>query len=140
MRKTIIDTKLQHKIIKLINDTFKIDIVNKTRKQEYVFGRMIYYKILRELGYGFMPIGKTLGKDHSTIIHSIRAFDDITVYDKELYNTYKVIKDMIFEGIQDPVTQEDTYPQLIRKLIHLERENKRLNLYIEDLEHKYLNA
>ncbi len=138
MRKTIIDTNLQNKIIKLINQAFEVDIVSRTRKQEYVFGRMVYYKILRDLGYGYQPIGRTLSKDHSTVIHSVRAFDDITTYDKELYSTYEVIKNIVFNEIQEPVSEKDTYPQLMRKLIHLEKENKRLNLYIEELKTKQI--
>ena len=60
MRKTIIDPQLKRKLIKLINDTFKIDITDECRKQEYVFGRMVYFKILRDLGYGYAPIGRDL--------------------------------------------------------------------------------
>lgn len=138
MRKATIDIKLQNKIIKLINDTFNIDIVSRTRRQDYVDGRMIYYKILRDLDYGYTPIGRTLHKDHSTVIHAVRAFDDVTTYDKELYNKYEVIKELILEGIHEPATQEDTYQQLMDKVIHLEKENKRLNLYIEELKTKQI--
>ncbi len=138
MTKATIDIKLQHKIIKLINSTFNIDIVRQTRRQDYVDGRMIYYKILRDLDYGYTPIGRTLHKDHSTVIHAVRAFDDVTTYDKELYNKYEVIKELILEGIHEPATQEDTYQQLMDKVIHLEKENKRLNLYIEELKTKQI--
>lgn len=140
MTKTMIDIKLQNKIIKIINDTFNVDIVSKTRKQDYVDGRMIYYRILRDLGYGYQPIARTLNKDHSTIIHGIRAFDDVTTYDKELYNKYAVIKELILEGVHEPATQEDTYQQLMDKAIHLEKENKRLNLYIEELKSKQIQS
>ncbi len=138
MMPIMIDIKLQHKIIKIINNTFQIDILNRTRKREYVEGRMIYYKILRDLHYGYKAIGRTLYKDHSTVIHAVRAFDDVTTYDKELYNKYEVIKELILEGIHEPATQEDTYQQLMNKVIHLEKENKRLNLYIEELKTKEL--
>ena len=140
MTKATIDIKLQNKIIKLINDTFNIDIVSKTRRQDYVDGRMIYYKILRDLDYGYAPIGRTLYKDHSTVIHAVRAFDDVTTYDKELYNKYEVIKELILEGVYEPATQEDTYQQLMDKVIHLQKENKRLNLYIEELKTKQIEV
>lgn len=126
MRKTIIDPQLRKNLVKLINETFKVDITDVCRKQEYVFGRMIYYRILRDLGYGYQPIGRTLGKDHSTIIHNIRAFDDITTYDKELHKTYEIIKDLVIKDIELPDMEQATYGELVRSIVNLEEENAKL--------------
>jgi hypothetical protein len=131
MRKTIIDLPLRKKLIALINETFKIDITADTRKQEYVFGRMIYFKILRDLGYGFQPIGRTLNKDHSTVIHSVRTFDDLVIYDKELYRTYNIIKELVIKSIDTVDIEKATYSELVRCLRNLERENVSLRQEIQ---------
>ena len=131
MRKTIIATQLIKKLVKLINETFEVDITDNCRKQEYVFGRMIYYKILRDLGYGYQPIGRTLGKDHSTIIHNVRAFDDITMYDKELYKTYEIIKDVATKDVELPDMEKATLGELVSCIVDLNEENARLRKKLE---------
>ena len=131
MRKTIIDPQLKRKLIKLINDTFKIDITDECRKQEYVFGRMIYFKILRDLGYGYAPIGRTLNKDHSTVIHGTKTFDDLVIYDKELYRTYTIIKELIIKNMNTNDIEHATYSELVRCISNLERENVSLKQEIQ---------
>jgi hypothetical protein len=136
MRKTIIDLPLRENLITLINETFKIDITADTRKQEYVFGRMIYYKILRDLGYGYQPIGRTLDKDHSTVIHGVRTFDDLVLYDKELYRTYTIIKELVIKSIDTVNIEKATYSEIVRCLNNLERENVSLRQEIQLLRKK----
>lgn len=48
----------------------------KCRKRDYVDMRMLYYKIAKEVTkYSLGRIGETLGKNHATVINSLRNWD-----------------------------------------------------------------
>jgi len=48
------------------------------RGAEVVKARMFYFKIARMNGYTFKEIGKSVNKDHSTVVHHIQKLDDLT--------------------------------------------------------------
>jgi chromosomal replication initiator protein len=52
------------------------DITSKTRKTEVVNGRFIFCGVMKEyFGYSLKKIGEFVGgRDHSTIMHSIREY------------------------------------------------------------------
>jgi chromosomal replication initiator protein len=53
------------------------DIVDKTRKREVVNGRFIFCGIMKEyFGYSLTKIGEFIGRDHTTVIHSIEKYRD----------------------------------------------------------------
>jgi hypothetical protein len=55
-----------------------LDIRLRTRKEDYVFGRMIYAKIARENTIqNLNHIGKEVGVKHDTVIYYISEFDKI---------------------------------------------------------------
>lgn len=73
----------------IVNEIFSVDIDDKRRKRTIVDARKVYSKILRDLGYGYENIGKTLGLNHCTIIHYLKNTDDLIKFDavfKKRYN------------------------------------------------------
>ena len=52
------------------------DITIKTRKREYVQARNLFSHFSREAGYTLEKIGAFLNKDHATIIHSLKSFQN----------------------------------------------------------------
>jgi len=54
------------------------DISDKTRKTEVINGRFIFCGIMKEyFGYSLKKIGEFVGgRDHTTIIHSIKTYHD----------------------------------------------------------------
>lgn len=76
------------KLKKIVNEIFSVDIESKSRKRDLVDARKIYAKILREQGYGYEKIAKTINKDHATIIHYLKYIDHILSYDKDLMDKY----------------------------------------------------
>tara|TARA_R110000744_G_scaffold90273_1_gene175289 strand:+ start:463 stop:1101 length:639 start_codon:yes stop_codon:yes gene_type:complete len=52
------------------------DITIKTRKREYVQARNLFSHFSREAGYTLEKIGEFLNKDHATIIHSLKSFQN----------------------------------------------------------------
>jgi chromosomal replication initiator protein len=66
------------------------DIASKTRKTEVVNGRFIFCGVMKEyFGYSLKKIGEFVGgRDHTTIIHSIREYKNR--YQNEEHYRYMV--------------------------------------------------
>lgn len=83
-------------IKKEINKYFNIKIENETRQREYVEARMIYYWICYYFtNMNLTQIARTLGKNHATILHSIRNFPDFIETDKEFKQKFLGVYDLI---------------------------------------------
>jgi len=55
-----------------------VSLSSKARVRELVEYRQIFCSIARNLGFSLKSIGKYLGnRDHTTVIHSLRAFSDL---------------------------------------------------------------
>lgn len=76
----------------IVNEIFLIDIDSNKRKRSIVDGRKVYSKILRDLGYGYEHIGKTLGKNHCTIIHYVKNIDSLLEFDSVFNKRYNMCK------------------------------------------------
>ena len=54
----------------------KLDLTNKSRKTNYVFGRWLAFKLTRKLtSYSLSNIGKLYNADHSTVLYGLKQFD-----------------------------------------------------------------
>ena len=68
----------------------------KNSTRFFVDARRIYSKLLRQKGYTYEKIGNFLnGRDHSTIIHYCKNFNNLIKYDKDLKRKYDDIKLLI---------------------------------------------
>lgn len=64
-----------HAVKNIVNSICKINIDNPSRKRDLVEGRMIYARLMRTAGHTVMNIGRSINKDHATIIHYSKMFD-----------------------------------------------------------------
>jgi hypothetical protein len=86
------------KLIDLVIEHTGIDIRNKRRKMEYVMARCIYFKIAYDDLHiaSLHQIGDSLGKDHATVLHSVRtSFYQLEKYFPTLYRKYLTILDLV---------------------------------------------
>jgi len=114
----------------IIRQVFGVDININTRKRAYVDARRVYAKILRDRGYSFESIGRTLKKDHATIIHYLRNIEHIFVQDKTFFSKYAKCRDIVFKCIDEESVFISTVDH---KKIAVELDNK-----IAELREKYL--
>jgi len=64
---------------------FKIDIHNKSRKEDHIQARAIVYSIMREcLNMTYKDIGKVFNKNHATILHATNELPYMIKYTKGL--------------------------------------------------------
>jgi hypothetical protein len=76
----------------LLRSTIQIvvgcDIKNKTKKTEFVYGRMVFYVLMRNQGSTLQSIGDYVGKDHATVLVGIKQFYNLITQDKYLRDVY----------------------------------------------------
>ena len=134
MRQVIEQYKIDN-LAEIILSYLGVNIFSECRKRKYVNARMIYYKVLHNNRYGWSAISKTVKKNHATIIHGVRQFDDLIMFDKKLLDDYRLIKDVYGEGEISNSTTFMTRTELINETYSLDKQNKSLNLSIEELNH-----
>jgi hypothetical protein len=64
------------------------DIKNRTKKTEFVYGRMVFYVLMRNQGCTLQTIGDYVGKDHATVLVAINQFYNLITQDKYLRDVY----------------------------------------------------
>ena len=70
-----------NQIKKLLIKVFNNDFTVKNRKQEFVYQRSIYFRLCRE--FTTLPlcdIAASLNKNHATVIHSFKVFDNLELW------------------------------------------------------------
>lgn len=120
-------------LIDIINSIFAIDMTDKRRKPIFVQARMVYARLLRNKGYTLKYIGKTIGKDHATIIHYLDIIDMDLKHDESFRNKFNKISSMFFEDY-DPIHNLDIN-QLKNKIFSMRSEINELYL-----ENKYIRS
>jgi hypothetical protein len=114
----------------VIKKVFGVDINLNTRKRAYVDARRVYAKLLRDQGYSLESIGRTIGKDHATIIHYIKSVEHIFVQDNVFFGKYAKCRNIVFKNIN-----EDS---VIKSSIDYQKISIDLDNKIEELREKYL--
>jgi len=114
------------------------DIRIRKRSVEKVNARMTYSYILRQLGYSYKEIGRSLGKDHSTVIHYVRRIKWYAQSDAPLKKKFDKLCAMFIDGVEEEEQNYSThYATREAKIIEndlkneinaLKSEIKRLNL------------
>lgn len=85
------------KLQQIIESSLKVKILSASRFREYVDGRIIFTKILFDMGLPISYIARMLCKDHATAIHYRRKFDDLSVGDSSFREKYYNVKDAFFK-------------------------------------------
>lgn len=139
-RKEVNDTDFR--IIKrIVKKELKQDIEEDSRRRAVVQGRIIYSKILRDVGYTFEDIGESISKNHDNIMYYMRVFDteydtntvlrnkydkclleyNRFIYSKSKSKKYSNVKDPNEEIIKDIKKFEDKIKLLILDLNEIKR-------------------
>jgi hypothetical protein len=86
------DAEKVKNIVQLVTGS---NIFERNRKRGVVEARMLYGILLYELGYTFKGIGRTINKDHTTIIHYTRSIKDLIETDNNIAKKYLKCKKML---------------------------------------------
>jgi hypothetical protein len=71
------ETQITLQLKKAIQEITGVDINEVTRKRETIEARAIYYKILKQIDKkkSLQSIGASVGKDHATVLHSLKNYE-----------------------------------------------------------------
>jgi hypothetical protein len=105
----------------IVNNVFLLDLESKNRKREVVDARKVYSKILRNIGYKYDVIGRSINKDHSTIVHYVSDIESIMPYDRDIKDKYIACE--IAFGRKKNYQLNDLLNDFITHIEHFERKN-----------------
>ena len=73
-----------------VNAFFKVDITTKSRENDEVYARAVYYHICKILDSTMttVAIGDTVNRSHSTVIYTLNKFKIAYDYDKRFKQVY----------------------------------------------------
>lgn len=71
------ETQITLQLKKAIQEVTGVDINEVSRKREIIEARAVYYKILKQIDKkkSLQSIGASVGKDHATVLHSLKNYD-----------------------------------------------------------------
>ena len=71
------ETQITLQLKKAIQEITGVDINEVSRKREIIEARAVYYKILKQIDKkkSLKSIGASVGKDHATVLHSLKNYD-----------------------------------------------------------------
>ena len=125
------------KIKEIVEIETDSDLKLKSRQREIVYARSIYYKLCKTHTRATLSsIGKSVKKDHATVLHGLRLFDDvITKYeDSQDYKRIHGKLDRMFrnkstsiERFVDPLNYyREKYKETLLELRKVRNENRML--------------
>lgn len=93
---------LLFKITESITGANRKDIVGKKRHKELIIPRHIVgYMLHKELDITLIDSGKIINRDHSTIHHYTKCYNDNMIFFKEYKEMYNLIADTYWSQIMD---------------------------------------
>lgn len=119
------------------------------RRREYVYARSIYYSLCKELTpLSLEAIGRTLGQDHTTVLHCIRTI----MHNLELWgeHTYLDLHAELLEELmplkvklKEQMKNQKDYVQLLEENLELKVLNEKVLAELNDKDNyiqKYITA
>lgn len=130
--------KIESLLISIVNSVFNVDINKKSRKQQVIDARCIFFKILFDFKYTKTDIAAILGMHHATVIHSLRMMPIYLQHDAFLRERYDKCRQDFNEQIKDihnpikvtKITHEDI---LKSRMVALKIQNDALKKEIKSL-------
>ena len=119
------ETQITSQLKKVIQEITGVDINEVSRKREIIEARAVYYKILKQIDKkkSLKSIGASVGKDHATVLHSLKNYDMFEQFNP----TLKLFRKQILQRLNyKPIEYFGD--------ISNEQEIERLNVYIFNME------
>ena len=89
------NTKMLRLIATAVETITNCDVLERTRQREYVQARSIFYRLARDNKQTLQAIGKFLERDHATVMHSLKKFEQDVQYDSVFRANYNSVKDIL---------------------------------------------
>lgn len=119
----------------IVNSVLEVNVDSNRKTDEIVKARAICYKIMRDECYFTLKyIADQFGKNHATIMHSLKEFPYMMQYDKRLQRSYHQILGIWEQEADQYVELNPT--QLKKEIKDLQEKNNLLTLSLLDVQEK----
>jgi hypothetical protein len=110
------ETQITLQLKKAIQEITGVNVNEVTRKRETIEARAIYYKVLKQIDKkkSLKSIGASVGKDHATVLHSLKNYDMFEQFNP----TLKLFRKQIMQRLNyaTPDILDMTKDELIQSL------------------------
>jgi hypothetical protein len=120
------------KLQRIIKKTIGIDIQDKSRYQDVVDARIIFSALARQIGCTFKQISFFLNKNHATVIHYLKNFDQLIVSLPSFKEKYDEIKSCFLEDKEPSVLMKESFSHKVN-ITDLKNQIERLILQKQQL-------
>jgi hypothetical protein len=107
------------KLIEVINQTFSLDLMEKTRRREYVEARMVFAFILLEQGASVTEVSRYLSMHHASVLHYRKKFPWLLKTEKMLRERYEHVIAVYKPTPTTPDVYGFSNHQLIQEVLRL---------------------
>ncbi len=110
----------------------------KTRKRDIVYTRAVYFKLCRvHTQQPLSDIGKPVGRDHATVLHGLKLFDNVLV---EYEKNYLELFTKLDQEIRKQTGKKLRHTQkLLNAEMYYRKKYTRLLLEHRDISQRYRN-
>ncbi len=86
-----------------VQQSARLKLTRNTRLRRYVYARAIYFKLCKEFTHStLVEIGKSVGRDHASVIHGLKVFNILIMYSESVLQLYtKIKKELLFTSAKD---------------------------------------
>jgi hypothetical protein len=88
-------------VIYVINTLLDVDLLSKFKTREVADARIIYSKIMRDSGETTKYTGSFINKDHATVLHHIKQFNNIIDFDPKFKRNYEQCVEYINSNLSE---------------------------------------
>ena len=122
-------------IMKIVNEETGCDVRQQTRKRYIAESRFIYFDLCRKYASNIkslMQIGKTVKRDHASVLHGVRRCKDWNEVNRDFRFKYSAIEDLVkkefrtYKRFKNPITAHDRISFLENQMKLLITSNKDL--------------
>ena len=100
-----------NEIVELVEKDTNIMLRNKRRNREIVYARAVFFKLARKHTYEpLCNIGGYVNKDHSTVLHGIKIFNDVIEHYKDQFYVSYVKLDRLIKR-KNKTRERDLEPE-----------------------------
>jgi hypothetical protein len=132
------ETQITLQLKKAIQEITGVDINEVTRKRETIEARAIYYKVLKQIDKkkSLKSIGASVGKDHATVLHSLKNYDMFEQFNPTLKLFRKQIMQRLNYATPDilDITKDELIQSLQIDVMKLSNEIENLQETITNLQ------
>ena len=112
-------------IKEIVENYFEISISRNTRKRQYVEARAIYYKLCRIFTQlSLEQIGKSVNRDHASVLHGVRSINTWEEVDKRMNNNMRILKNKIINYQVEKDKTVELNESIVLKYIQLKEQVK----------------